>query len=99
AQAKSSRAGMAIESAFANATPLDVSKEFHPFGEKPRLGDALYLSVKEAFSEPGTTVTIRIMLANPAAADSDIPSAIPPVKATDNLTLLLEFWDGRNWSN
>ncbi len=99
AQAKSSRAGMAIESAFANATPLDVSKEFHPFGEKPRLGDALYLSVKEAFSEPGTTVTIRIVLANPAGADSDNSSAIPPVKATDNLTLLLEFWDGRNWSN
>ena len=99
AQAKSSRTGMAIEGAFANATPLDVSKEFQPFGEKPRQGDALYLSVKEAFSEPGATVTIRIMLANPAAADSDISSAIPPVKASDNLKLLWEFWDGRNWIN
>jgi hypothetical protein len=103
AQAKSSRTGMAIEGAFANATPLDVSKEFYPFGEKPRQGDALYLSVKEAFSEPGAAVTIRIMLANPAVADSDISrqqaGAIPPVKASENLKLLWEFWDGRNWTN
>jgi Baseplate J-like protein len=77
-QAKSSRDNMAIESAFGNSTPLDTSKEFFPFGEKPRLGDALYLSIKEAFSDQNTAVTIHILLANPAVVPAPPPVSPPP---------------------
>jgi hypothetical protein len=113
-QARSSHDSLAIESAFSDSTPLDTSKEFFPFGEKPRLGDTLYLSIREAFSDQGAAVTIHVLLANPAvvpdvpAPPPDTPStarsaasaspSIPPVKASNDLKLIWEFWDGRTWA-
>lgn len=53
--------------AFANNTLLDLTKEFLPFGEAPKIGDTFYLASTEAFSkvEPqkgreGDQVTINV---------------------------------------
>jgi len=70
--ASSSQADMVIEHAFANAVLLDTTKDFLPFGDKPRLGDALYLSVNEAFSEAGSVVTLDVELAKPGRPSTDL---------------------------
>ena len=41
------------ELGFANALPLDLTKDFFPFGEKPRLSDTLYLAHQEVLPAPG----------------------------------------------
>ena len=38
------------DAAFANASPLDLTKDFLPFGEHPRFGDVFYLASGQAFS-------------------------------------------------
>src|SRR5262249_54890152 len=61
------RAGVLPDSAFTNATPVDLTKEFFPFGPGPRLGDAFFLRADDAFSAPNTAVTLHVEVANPAA--------------------------------
>lgn len=53
--------------AFTNNTPLDVTKDFLPFGETPKIGDTFYLASTEALSkvEPrkgseGGQITINV---------------------------------------
>ncbi|HXI24694.1 MAG TPA: putative baseplate assembly protein [Pyrinomonadaceae bacterium] len=76
-----------IEAAFNNAVQVDTTKDFFPFGESPRVGDALYLASQEAFSEQGSTVTLNIKVTAPG---------ISPDLA--NVQLNWEFWDGKTWS-
>ncbi|MGH9939119.1 MAG: putative baseplate assembly protein, partial [Blastocatellia bacterium] len=45
--------------AFNNTAPLDVTKDFFPFGETPKVGDAIYIGSREAFAKPGANVTLR----------------------------------------
>jgi len=64
---------------FANTIPLDLSKDFYPFGEKPRLGDTLYLAHQEAFAGGrSTTVTIKITLSNPLPPSKSDATASAP---------------------
>jgi hypothetical protein len=74
-----------IEAAFSNTIQVDTTKDFFPFGEKPRVGDALYLANREAFSEKGAVVTINVNLGTPGTG-------------TDNPQVSWEFWDGQMWS-
>ncbi|MCX8131164.1 MAG: putative baseplate assembly protein [Clostridia bacterium] len=39
------------DTAFFNTAPVDITKDFYPFGEAPKTGDVFYLSCKEAFSK------------------------------------------------
>ena len=80
------------ERSFANQTPLDLSKDLFPFGEKPKIGDVFYLANAEALSKPGAAVDLHIALTNP----SD-PNATPPPAASTNVMLTWEFWNGRAW--
>lgn len=77
--------GLSVEAAFANTTPVDATKDFFPFGEKPAPGDTLYLAVEKAFSEAGSLITININLSSPGRADG-------------NPKLKWEFWDGETWA-
>lgn len=52
--------GLLPESAFENSAPLDVTKEFAPFGTSPAIGDAFYIACKEAFSKPRPTVRVNV---------------------------------------
>lgn len=74
------------ESAFFGNFPLDLSKDFFPFGERPRVSDVLYLASAEIFGNAGAAVTITVNL-----------SAGLPVPDTSAITLQWEYWDGARW--
>jgi hypothetical protein len=78
---------------FSNEIPVDLSKDFLPFGEKPRIGDTFYLASEEAFSQPGARVTLQVTPTNPG----NLPGPPLPARASADLLLAWEFWDGRNW--
>ncbi|MGA7411295.1 MAG: putative baseplate assembly protein, partial [Bryobacteraceae bacterium] len=78
---------------FLNNIPLDMSKDFYPFGTRPAFGDTLYLA-SPLFSPASASVTLHIQLTNPAAAGPDAP--LPPVKPNAP-KLKWEFWDGMEW--
>lgn len=80
------------EWSFANQTPLDLSKDAFPFGEKPRIGDTFYLANDESLSKPDTVVDLHIGLANPLDPDDTAAR-----DAISGLVLIWEFWDGGAW--
>jgi hypothetical protein len=92
--------GIAPDLGFLNAAPLDLSKEFFPFGDKPKLYDVLYLASSEAFSKDRVTntasqsasVQLDIVLANPSSA-TDAGSVLPSA----DLVLVWESWNGTQW--
>ncbi len=84
-----------IKLAFCNNLPLDVSKAFFPFGERPRFGDVLYLG-SEAFARPGASITLQIKLHNPAS--TQLQSGIRPVYAEGKPKIVWEMWDGERWA-
>ena len=85
---------LSIEQAFSNNLRVDVTKDFFPFGEKPRFGDTLYLSSDEAFSNPDALVTLHFTLTNPTDGTE---GGMPPVDAHDT-KLLWEYWSGESWN-
>ena len=84
----------AVDAAFFNNMPLDLSKDFFPFGASPRFGDVLYLKC-DAFSVPKSRVSLKIKLTNPASAGEDAP--IPAVSKMGEPGIQWECWDGRRW--
>ncbi len=82
--------GLAVDHAFADAAPVDTTKDFYPFGEKPRFSDAWYIAGKDAFSQAGAKVTLTITLTDPA-------SGIPAPRTDGNPKLAWECWDGNAW--
>jgi hypothetical protein len=83
-----------VDLAFFNNVPLDLSKDFFPFGEWPRFGDVFSLS-SEAFATPRAKITLRITLTNPASAREAAP--IPPVSKRGQPRIQWERLDGRRW--
>ncbi|HEY9694193.1 MAG TPA: baseplate J/gp47 family protein [Oculatellaceae cyanobacterium] len=45
-----------------NATPLDLSKDFYPFGEQPNINDTFYMGLNATYIRPNTIITIDIKL-------------------------------------
>jgi hypothetical protein len=84
----------AVDNAFFNNLPLDLSKDFFPFGERPRFGDVFYLSCG-AFAKPQAKITLQIKLTNPASAGESAP--IPPVSKQGQPKIQWESGDGRRW--
>jgi hypothetical protein len=76
---------LSVEKAFSNAIPVDLSKDFFPFGDNPKLGDTLYLAHAQAFSIDGATVTVQIEM-SPLNAN-----------ASSNPKLRWEFLAGNEW--
>jgi hypothetical protein len=68
--------------AFANASPVDLSKDFFPFGERPKFNDTLYICSEAQFSKPGAQVTLSFGLTDAL-----------PKPDTDDVTLAWEYWD------
>ncbi|NES22103.1 MAG: putative baseplate assembly protein, partial [Symploca sp. SIO3E6] len=99
-----------IETAFFNQLPVDLTKEFFPFGEKPKLGDTLYLANSQVFTQENAQITLQVNLINPAREPdpppiaqtvteiSSEPDDFPaPTRASRNLRLKWEFWNGKVW--
>lgn len=80
-----------LDAVFTDQFAVDSTKDFFPFGEKPKVGTALYLASEEAFSKPNAAITLTVRLTNP----SDQAGIPPPAGPSANLTLRWEFWDGQ----
>ena len=95
-----------IETAFLNQIPVDLTKEFFPFGEKPKLGDTLYVASSKVFDQEHADITLRVNLVNPTNSSS-VPNETEirdelddfpiPTRASSNLRLKWEFWNGKIW--
>jgi hypothetical protein len=71
---------------FINSSPLDLTKDFSPFGENPRLSDTLYLASQEVFAKAGARVTVNISL-----------NETVPVNSENEVELAFDAWDGKTW--
>ena len=71
--------------AFFNNVPLDISKDFFPFGERPKFNDTLYIASRQTFSIPDAVITLDVVLSH---------AAPQPV---DTVNLAWEYWDGFSW--
>ena len=67
-----------------NNTPLDLSKDFYPFGEQPQVNDTFYIALHDSFIKPNATITIDIKLTH-------IPVEI------NNLQITWEIGNGQEW--
>ena len=83
-----------VDKAFANTTPVDPTKAFFPFGEKPKLGDTVYVGQGQALAVGGATVTGHVELVN--GTDTSRPP-IPQVSPAGLPELQWEYWDGKAW--
>jgi hypothetical protein len=78
-----------LDLSFTNQLPVDQTKDFFPFGEKPKVGDTLYLASEDAFSKPGAAVELDVKLTN----EEDSAATPPPAGASNDLVLDWEFWN------
>lgn len=83
---------LAPEQAAAEQQPVDLSKDFFPFGERPRFNATLYLASERAFARPGATVTITVSLTNPGLTPEDTKRTPLPARQ-NNVALAWEYWD------
>lgn len=75
---------------FLNSAAADLTKSgFFPFGDRPKLDDALYIGSSEVLSKAGSTITISVDLVFPV----NEPETIRQV------TLLWEYWDDGIWQH
>jgi Baseplate J-like protein len=68
-----------------NTSPIDLSKDFYPFGEQPRFNDTFYIA--HELSQPAT-VTIAITLSDGI-----------PVRTDGGVQLAWETWNGSKWED
>jgi len=91
------RANLAPATAFVNTNPIDVSKEFFPFGTAPKFGDTLFLRADDALSTPGASVRIDVTVVNPSVPQGTPPTTPPATKPSTDLKLSWELWNGASW--
>ena len=56
------------EGAFSDATGIDLSKDFYPFGQQPQFNDTFYVACPDALARPGAVITLAVTLTNPPGA-------------------------------
>lgn len=77
-----------LDLAFFNNLPIDLTKDFYPFGEKPKFNDTFYLGSEEVFSKEKASITIKVQLSDKAAV---------PLPDTTKIKLRWEYWNGKSW--
>jgi hypothetical protein len=73
-----------FDKAFSDATELDLSKTFYPFGQNPGAGDVFYLNHEEAFSKPNAMITMIATTASSQISEEEV-------------SLEAEYWNGKKW--
>ena len=86
---------VALPQAFSNTSPLDVTKDFYPFGEQPRFNDTCYLACPASLVWPGAELVVDVTLTNGPADQAD--PVVPPVRTDGDPRLVWEAWDGAAW--
>jgi hypothetical protein len=82
------RSGITPELALSAGRPVDLSMDFFPLGERPRLNDTFYVASAEALSQPEATVTVTV---KPSEQQEKT------LKATDKPTLAWEVPTPSGW--
>jgi hypothetical protein len=82
--------------AFAESQPVDLTRDFFPFGMRPAFGATFYISNPQAFVVRDAVITIQVDLTNPASGGAEPP--IPRTNVSGTPVLSWEYWDGRYWS-
>ncbi|MET8412321.1 baseplate J/gp47 family protein [Streptomyces sp. NPDC005195] len=97
-------AGLRPDRAVAEGLPVDISKEFAPFGPAPELGSVFHLACDTVFARPGAVVTLGLERAATAAESADLvappPAIDPPERRAAPLgppQVAWEFFDGSGW--
>ncbi|MGH3913917.1 MAG: hypothetical protein ACRDTC_11000, partial [Pseudonocardiaceae bacterium] len=91
-QADTAPEPVAPPAAFANSSPLDVSKDFSPFGEQPRFNDTFFLACPGDLVGSGAELELTVRLTNATAT-----GPIPVVRTDGNPKIAWEAWDGAGW--
>lgn len=73
---------------FYNDLPLDLTKDFYPFGTRPAFNDTFYIASREAFSKENALITMSVVLSDEQGC---------PHPDTQNIRLSWEYWDGTQW--
>jgi len=95
AKVTAAAAGLPIDRAFSDSGPIDITRDFFPFGPRPRFGSVFYFGNAEAFSLAESQVDIDVELTNPTSGGPEPP--IPRTNAAGTTRLAWEFWDGLHW--
>jgi len=77
-------AGLPLDAATSDGLRLDTSKDFLPFGAQPALAGTFLLACDEAFSRPGTTISLDLRFTQLG-------------QKTGNLGLTWEYSAGKSW--
>lgn len=72
---------------------LDISRDFFPFGERPRFGDLLHV-MATALGVPGARIVIDVQLTNPCDGTDD---PLPKVDPSGNPRVQWETHTNRGW--
>lgn len=84
--------GLLIDVAYSTYSGvIDLSKDFYPFGEKPRFNETLWFALEEAFSNAGATVTLNIKVTTPLGSATQTP---PAANMSGDPRLRWEIWNG-----
>jgi hypothetical protein len=83
-----------LKAAFYNTLAIDLSRDFFPFGERPRFNDVFYVS-SDAFARPRASVVLTISLTNPASGLKSSP--LPRASQAGHPAVQWEYWDGKRW--
>lgn len=81
-------AGLVPDAVLAAGAATEPHKDFLPFGETPRIGDAVYLSCRALADKPGAKVTLSVVLTNPAD-----PNGTPRPALANGVVLSWEYWN------
>ncbi|HOW46966.1 MAG TPA: putative baseplate assembly protein [Rubrivivax sp.] len=85
--------GAALAAVCHGEAPLDPSKDYFVFGERPRFGDVFQMSAP-AFMQPDTQVTLHVEMTNPAGL---LEGPLPPVRAEGRPRVRWEAHSARGW--
>ena len=90
--------GRPPDKAFADATALDLTKPFFPFGQAPQPGATFAFAFDEAFGKPKAEVEIAVRVAR--SAQDALNDASVGVGNIDFIPhqLLWEYFDGYGWT-
>lgn len=81
--------------AFVNSTPVDLNKEFYPFGEQPRTNDVFYLSCADVLTSGANRLQIQISLSQPG-----LPGGREPADPNgQSIKTVWQYWDGGKWAD
>jgi hypothetical protein len=84
-----------VNAAFSTAAPIDLSRDFYPFGERPRFNDVFYVA-SDAFAKPGSNIALNVTLTNPASGPRN--HSLPRVTKAGRPVVKWECWNGKHWA-